>query len=61
MLMSEPGGIANAKNSSRQIGEEVNMQSQIRLTPRKITKNDRCCNENQPQKYGLNGLLRSKL
>ncbi len=46
MLMSGSGGTVNAKNSNRQIGEEVSMLIQIRLTPHKTSNLSRSEGQN---------------
>ncbi len=61
MLMYGYGGMVNAINSNHQIGEEVNMLSQIGFTPYKTTKKSHSDEQNQPEKNRLNGQLRSKL
>ncbi len=52
--------MANASNSNRQNGEEVNMLSQIGLTLYQTTKKSHNDDRNQPEKNGLNGQLYSK-
>jgi len=53
--------MVNAKNSNRQIGEELDMLRQLRATQYKTGNMSHSVSWNQPEKNRLNGPLRSKL